>query len=105
MKILLPLTLCLLIISAALSHTTGSMAGAQAKGQMGLFTPSEIQRKEGPASLKKGAKMIVMEGDPSKEGMFTMRLWFPDGFEVAPHWHTQVEHVTIISGTLNFGMG
>jgi hypothetical protein len=105
MKILLPLTLCLLIISAALSHTTGSMAGDQAKGQMGLFTPSEIQWKEGPASLKKGAKMIVMEGDPSKEGMFTMRLWFPDGFEVAPHWHTQVEHVTIISGTLNFGMG
>jgi hypothetical protein len=72
---------------------------------MGLFTPKEIQWSEGPTSLKKGAKMMVLEGDPTKEGMFTMRLWFPDGFEVAPHSHTQIEHVTVISGALQFGMG
>jgi len=34
-----------------------------------------------------------------------MRLRFPDGFDVKPHWHTQIEHVTVISGTLHFGMG
>jgi hypothetical protein len=49
--------------------------------------------------------MAVLEGDPAKEGMFTMRLKMPDGFVVAPHYHSQIEHVTVISGTLHFGMG
>ena len=34
-----------------------------------------------------------------------MRLWLPDGFKVAPHWHPKVEHITVISGTFNLGMG
>ena len=49
--------------------------------------------------------MVVLEGDPAREGVFTMRLRLPDGFEVRPHWHTQVEHVTVISGTLYLGVG
>jgi len=78
---------------------------AQPAGDMGLFPASEIQWVEGPPSLAKGARMTVLEGDPAKEGMFTMRLRFPDGFIVNPHYHSQVEHVTVISGTLHFGMG
>src|ERR1043165_7865481 len=72
---------------------------------MGLYLPKDIQWQEGPAALRKGAKMMVLEGDPAKEGVFTMRLWFPDGFIVSPHWHSQIEHVTVLSGVLNFGMG
>ena len=72
---------------------------------MGLTMAGEVQWTAGPASLRPGAKMAILEGDPAKEGFFTMRLWFPDGFEVAPHWHSQIEHVTVLSGTLNFGMG
>jgi len=29
----------------------------------------------------------------------------PDGFKIAPHTHPATEHVTVISGTFNFGMG
>ncbi len=101
MKTVLCFTLVLLTASAAFAQNTSS----QATNNMGLFTPSQIQWGDGPRSLQKGAKMMVLEGDPTKEGIFTMRLWFPDGFEVPPHWHTQIEHVTIISGVLNFGMG
>jgi quercetin dioxygenase-like cupin family protein len=74
-------------------------------GDMGLFPAAEIRWGEGPPSLAKGASMVVLEGDPAKEGMFTMRLRFPDGFVVNPHYHSQVEHVTVIAGTLHFGMG
>ena len=74
-------------------------------GDMGLFPASEIQWGEGPPSLAKGAQMVVLEGDPAKEGMFTMRLRFPNGFIVSPHYHSQIEHVTVIAGTLHFGMG
>jgi hypothetical protein len=70
-----------------------------------LYPTAEIKWRDGPGSLPAGAKFAVLEGDPSKEGFFTMRLWLPDGFKIPPHWHPKVEHVTVISGTFNLGMG
>ena len=49
--------------------------------------------------------MAVLEGDPTKEGPFTMRVMLPDGYSIASHTHPAVEHITVISGTFNFGMG
>lgn len=75
------------------------------KAEMHLYPAAAVQWKAGPPSLPAGAKFAVMEGDPSKEGAFTMRLWLPDGFKIPPHWHAKVEHVTVISGAFNIGMG
>jgi len=93
-----------LSISLFLLLTASAAAGQQMTG-MGPFVPTDVPWSEGPASLQKGAQMAVLEGDPAREGPFTMRLRFPDGFEVAPHSHTQIEHVTVLAGTLHFGMG
>jgi hypothetical protein len=48
--------------------------GAQPKHEMGsqkveisLYPTAEIQWKDGPASLPAGAKVAVLEGDPSKD--------------------------------------
>ena len=71
----------------------------------GFFEPSDIKWIDGPASLPKGAKVAMLEGNPTQEGPFTMRLQLPDGFKIQPHWHPAVEHVTVISGTFNLGMG
>ena len=38
------------------------------------------------------------------EGPFTMRVLLPDGYSIPPHIHPAVEHITVISGTFNFGM-
>jgi hypothetical protein len=105
MRMLLAVTLTLLTAAAAAGQSAVARGDGQTQDKMGLFLPTEVRWEQGPASLQKGAKMAVLEGDPAREGFFTMRLWLPDGFVVAPHWHTQVEHVTIISGVLNFGMG
>jgi len=51
---------------------------------MSLYPTAEIQWKDGPASLPAGAKVAVLEGDPSKEGFLTMRLLLPDGFKIPP---------------------
>jgi quercetin dioxygenase-like cupin family protein len=75
------------------------------KSQIGLFTPDSIQWKDGPASLATGTKIAILDGNPNKEGLFVMRLKLPDGFRVAPHTHPKTERVTVISGTLHFGMG
>jgi len=45
------------------------------------------------------------EPDRRRKVFFTMRLLLPDGFKIQPHWHPKVEHVTVISGTFNVGMG
>src|SRR5262245_2054331 len=58
-----------------------------------------------PAVFPAGAKMAVLQGDPSKAGVYAVRLDMPDGYKIAPHFHPTDEHVTVISGTFLIGMG
>jgi quercetin dioxygenase-like cupin family protein len=58
-----------------------------------------------PAVFPAGTKIAVLQGDPGKPGTFTVRLDFPDGTRLAPHFHPTEEAVTVISGTFLFGMG
>src|SRR6266545_3729170 len=67
--------------------------------------PSDIQWKDAPPVLPAGAKIAVLDGDPAKAGYFAMRLKMPDGYKIMPHWHPNVERLTIISGTAHVGMG
>ena len=70
-----------------------------------MVFPSEITWKDGPGSLPAGAKFAVIEGDPAKPGLFTMRLRLPQNYQIRPHWHPADEHVTVISGAFNMGLG
>lgn len=70
-----------------------------------LYPPAEIQWKDGPPSLPKGAQIAVLEGDPGKEGMFVMRVKVPDGFHIPAHTHPKPERVTVIQGTFKLAMG
>jgi quercetin dioxygenase-like cupin family protein len=58
-----------------------------------------------PAVFPKGAKMAVLQGDPGKPELFTVRLDMPDGYRIPSHFHPTDEHVTVISGTFLIGMG
>jgi len=71
----------------------------------GLFIPADVKWGDAPNALPAGAKLAVLEGDPFKEGLYTMRLWMSGGYQIPPHWHVRAEHVTVISGTFNLGMG
>ena len=73
--------------------------------EMRLYSTSDTPWKDGPGSLLPGARFAVLDGDPSKEGLFVMRIWMPDGFKIQPHWHPKVERITVISGTFHLGMG
>jgi quercetin dioxygenase-like cupin family protein len=88
-----------------LAQKPSSPPAPPGQAQMTLYSLAEIQWKDGPPSLPKGVMMAVLEGDPTQPGMFTLRFKFPDGFQVKPHWHTQTEHATVISGVLHLGMG
>jgi hypothetical protein len=70
-----------------------------------LVTPDDIKWVDAPPSLPPGAKIVLLEGDPSKEGPFVMRAKMPDGYKIMPHTHPKDERVTVLSGTLQMGMG
>ena len=61
--------------------------------------------KDAPPTLPAGAKIAVLEGDPKREGIFTMRLKIPAGAKVQPHFHPQPERVTVIWGEARVGFG
>jgi quercetin dioxygenase-like cupin family protein len=58
-----------------------------------------------PDVFPAGAKMAVEQGDPSKSGEFIVRLSFPAGYKIPPHWHPTDEHVRVRSGEFLVGMG
>jgi len=95
----------LLIVSAGFVAAAEKKTGmAKMPGHM-VYAPADIKWTDAPPSLPAGAKAAVLEGDPSKGGYFAMRLKVPDGYKIMPHWHPNVERVTVISGTAYIGEG
>jgi quercetin dioxygenase-like cupin family protein len=69
-----------------------------------MMTPSQLQWKDA-AGLPPGTQVTVIEGPMNEAVPFTVRIKFPAGAGVPPHWHPAIEHVTVISGVFNAGLG
>jgi quercetin dioxygenase-like cupin family protein len=69
-----------------------------------IVTPDDLQWVD-IGSLPPGAKIAVVEGNPNSEGIVTVRIKLPPNYRVPPHYHSTLERSTIMSGTLNIGMG
>jgi quercetin dioxygenase-like cupin family protein len=87
-----------LVIAVASALLAGSAAQAQ-------LNSGDLKWGPAPPGLPPGAQLAVLSGDPTKEGMFTIRLKFPAGFAVAPHHHPTPELVTVMDGQMAIGMG
>jgi len=70
-----------------------------------MMNAADIKWGPPPPAFQPGAQFAVLEGDPSKPGPFVVRIKLPDGYKVMPHWHPTDEHVTVLSGTVNAGIG
>ena len=66
--------------------------------------PNDLKWDDVP-SLPKGAKVAMIEGPMNQAVPFTVRLKFPANYKIPPHWHPAIEHVTVLSGTFNMGIG
>lgn len=60
---------------------------------------------DAPAPMPAGAKIMVLEGNPKAEGLFTIRLKIPADTRLPPHWHPREERVTVLSGRIAVGFG
>ncbi|AFL49956.1 quercetin dioxygenase-like cupin family protein [Sinorhizobium fredii] len=85
--------------------SSGIASFASAEDAHTLVTPDDAKWAPAPKMLPAGAETAVLFGDPTKEGLFALRLKVPSGYVVAPHTHPADEVVTVISGTIKFGMG
>ncbi len=52
-----------------------------------------------------GAAYAVVRGDPSKAGIYVIRVRFPAGVMDYPHAHTGDRHVTVLEGVWHAGTG
>jgi len=75
---------------------------AQHQGQE-FFTAQNI--KWGTTPSLPGAKFAVLEGPMNEAKQFIARIQFPDGYKIPPHFHSTIEHVTVISGVFAMGHG
>ena len=78
---------------------------AAAQDQYSMVQPGSIKWSPAPPALPKGAQIAVLSGDPGKAVPFVIRVKVPAGYKVPAHTHPTDEHLTVISGTLDIGMG
>ena len=96
---------CRLLAVSLLLGSPGFVAADHPAKDHAVVTPDAMKWADGPASLPPGAKMAVLEGDPSKAGPFVLRVRLPDGMKILPHTHPKDERVTVLAGTLYLGTG
>jgi quercetin dioxygenase-like cupin family protein len=97
--------LTVIILGFVALAIASSPAAAREMDEPVMLTPAEIAWTPGPASMPPGSEVAIMEGDPKQEGLVTMRLSLPPNYQLPPHTQSNVERVTVISGTLYFGHG
>src|SRR4051812_9024115 len=93
------------LMSAALLSALACLTPASAMEAHTVLTPGDVKWGPGPASVPKGAQASAIYGDPSKDGLFALRLKLPKGYHIPPHTHPRPELVTVLSGTLRLGEG
>lgn len=70
-----------------------------------MVAPNNLQWGDAPPGLPKGAKVAVLYGNPGAAGLFTIRMKFPKGYLIPPHWHPTDEYITVMSGAFKMGFG
>jgi quercetin dioxygenase-like cupin family protein len=66
--------------------------------------PEDVDWQPFP-SFPPSARLAVMVGDPTKPGMYTIRVKLPDGVKLMPHRHPEDRVYTVISGVFYIGRG
>ena len=94
----------LVAVAIALLTLTPTAGNPQAHSDHLMVMPGDLKWADVP-SLPPGAKIAVIEGPMNEAKPFTMRLRLPGDYRIPAHYHSAIEHVTVISGTFNMGTG
>ncbi len=95
----------IVVVAAAVFAQQQTIGTKGTTGGAVTYTASEVTFMPAPDAFPSGAQLAVIDGDPMSSGPFAVRLKFPDGYKIGPHWHPTDENVTVIQGTFLIGMG
>lgn len=94
MKKLLTLAALIVLAGSALAQDAGT-----------IVKPDALMWKDNP-NVPKGGQVALLAGDPTKAGsVVVQRVKIPPHYKVPPHTHPYTETVTVISGSVGWGMG
>lgn len=89
-----------------MSISLGAAAPADAPLPMQRLTPAEIAAMAAPsAPSATGVQMTNLIGDPTKPGLYTVRVAIAAHTQARPHTHRDNRSVTVMSGTWHMGYG
>ena len=83
--------------------TAGFVLGQQETGRFVRITPEEV--KWTTDTDGSGIQRAVMEGDPTKAGLYVIRVKFPPGVMSRNHYHREDRYAVVLQGTWYSGTG
>jgi len=94
------------VVTVAAAIAAGVFSPPALAAQPGhmIMTPGQMKWSDIP-SLPPGAKVTLIEGRLDQAEPFTLRLKLPANYRIPAHWHSAIEHITVLSGTFHLGMG
>ena len=93
-----------LIVAATLAAVALPIV-AIAQHQHHVTVQADALKWSQPAAYAKGAELSVLYGDPTRDGLYVVRLRVPAGYKIPAHTHPNHENVTVLSGSFNIGTG
>ena len=93
------------MIKSALSFAFVLLASAAVMAGEQPMNAGSLKWGAAPGVFAAGAQMSVISGDPSKTGLYVIRLKMPPNYAIAAHNHPTAEYVTVLSGNFHLGMG
>ena len=102
MKLRRSLMVCCALSVGAVLLGTPAFGEKDAEGFVRI-APEDVQWRELPGY--NGVKFAVIEGDPSKPGVYVVRVKFPPGIMSRPHFHPEDRYAVVLKGTWYTGTG
>lgn len=96
-------TTIVVALAAAVVLLTVNARADKDKAGFVRVTPEEVKWTDRPGY--DGVKFAVIQGDPSKPGVYVIRAKFSPGAMTRPHWHPEDRFVTVLQGTWWAGEG
>jgi quercetin dioxygenase-like cupin family protein len=94
---------CLIVGATSTLLTADAQQSSSAERGFIIVRPEEI-RWQASASLP-GLQTAAISGDPSKPGLYVLRVKFPPGVMTQPHVHNEDRLVAVVQGTWWVGTG
>jgi uncharacterized RmlC-like cupin family protein len=100
-------SIALLLACALLPHAVDCMADGPSPRRM---TPEQISTLDaqdaGPGSSgMTGIRTTILSGDPTKAGLYTIRLAVPGNMRIQAHVHRDERTAVVVSGQWSIGFG